>query len=330
MSLHTKPFNIRADDAVPDFRLFLKSDDVAFSFTIFEGLHQELLGYLTSVLYHVITLAEQSPAQTGGTQEISPDHVHQALSLRGETHPGITLAKYLHRISEEIDDSGMSTTKRSHLEQYVDPPGKVSWWQMPLAGACPFPGEEDMLAEDDGDSTTSEDSSEEEDDQLDEAIDELDMAYDALLETALWDAVERDQPMKMDDMDDPWEAGPAGSSSGTVEMEKAKNARMAYERIRKDTSKARRQRHIAKHRSTKFPTTRLRKLSRRERKIRSAAVVVDSSDEEVREGEGSGESEEGGGTEASDEEDEEEEEDWSAHDTSEEEEVDGYERGLER
>lgn len=218
--------------------------------------------YLKPLLLRIVILAEQSLHQTPEKQpEITSDHVYQVLALRGEDHPGSTVISYIRRLvrkakddedgegdePEENAESGMSSVKRTKLATYVDPSGKMAWWQMPLAQPD-GPIKEAEGVDDDASSTMSD----QEDAQLDEAMDTLDQADDESYEGGLWRAIEaevpdegvplrergskRKQSLEADDDNEGDEIGPS---------------RAAFIELQSEIGKARRHRHALRLRSMK-------------------------------------------------------------------------------
>jgi len=240
-------------------------EDLSLSFTVLQDLHVELLAYLKPLIYQIITLAENSLIQTlDDPPEIIANHVHQALASRGErfeasanslTRQSVEDATETPSLGHLDDEAKVSAIKRSRLETYVDPPGDVSWWQMPLAQ----PDDQDEVEEESDEDDLSSTLTDQEDFELDEAMDAMDRAYDEVHEGRLWRAAEGDL-----------EEGEGGEDD-----EGAGEARAALLRAQSEIIRARRHRHAMRNRAftAMTPNSGIRVKKERARRFRLSDTV---------------------------------------------------------
>jgi hypothetical protein len=150
---------------------------------------------LIPLLYSLINTVEAQQAQLADTEAddgrrgwVNGVDVYQALAFRGEEPPGRVLEEY---VGEQVVGGNM----RRRLRVRVDPPGELGWGQMELVGPPPEKTwneenegvELEEVEESDRESTLTD----EEDIKLDELLNELDTAYDGVLEEGLWNEKEK-------------------------------------------------------------------------------------------------------------------------------------------
>lgn len=188
------------------------------SFELIGDLFDEVLMYVRQLVYTTLVLAEQEPDGEPPLREVNAEHVRAAQALRGEQQPSTVIQAALRKLSQlgglegdsEPDeppdeglsaglssvtpsDSNASTNRSSHSRRSQQSvPDDLSSWQS-LEKPVVVPPE-------DGEAPYRRTLTDDEDEDLDAALEEADVALDALLDAQLHSAADHnDKDTLVDD-----------------------------------------------------------------------------------------------------------------------------------
>ncbi|WVR09223.1 hypothetical protein IAU60_006286 [Kwoniella sp. DSM 27419] len=291
------------------------------SFVVLRMIKDELLRFLRPLIHQTILVAEQAYLQSAedGTQEVTKYHVGQAIAKDTPVHPLRVVEDAIARIfsgadvepgeedSEVSEDRDVdaereespvamssqgvgqahepkSNLRRARYPARLLPHSNVPWHLMsvlPLAEDLEQvnhdgPHEEDL--EEQGDGIISD----HEDGQLEHALHIMDEEHDRRYESALWDVLHKDEQDEgeMDDGGEVWTSRTVRLARGRVVRPRSQ-VEKEYIQLLFATDSARRKRRVAERQAEMYPTTRLRKRARRDRKEIMPALIVESDDESV-------------------------------------------------
>ncbi|WVW79101.1 hypothetical protein I302_101065 [Kwoniella bestiolae CBS 10118] len=273
------------------------NDPRGISFNVLQGIHSLLVNQLRQLIYNTIIIAEQAyfqqpPDDDNVTFEISREHVHQALLRVGLVHPQEIILDFIDRLfdneddQDELDDPEGEKEKEDIAEEEevgvripryrsaVLPPGEVQWKDIPYMSTSPSQAGDEEEEKDEEYKGSSDGETEAEDLELDELLDKMDEAHDKLYEKALWGAVDG-------------KAGEEGDRSEiwTMDRKNELKSEREYINLLLSTDSLRRKRRYQESIYQRYPTTRIKKLARANKRMKSNAWIVDSdSDTSAEEG----------------------------------------------
>ncbi|WRT68861.1 uncharacterized protein IL334_005842 [Kwoniella shivajii] len=258
----------------------------------------------------------QRPEEDGKEPEITSDHVYQALNMLGLDHPLEAINHALERIfdnsdldrenidgveqnpedhedgttsvQDETQDEEVSAIEEqtSDKEELVNvrqpnypvttfPPKYQSWHLIPhfvtTDDRVDINDEEDPVMIDD----LSDAATEIEDAELDSALDRMDKAHDRIYEKSLWKAFKSGEALQEeDDRGEVWATTPP--TFGVDHTRKVLKSERDYATLLLSTDADRRKRKHWERMQTRYPTTRIRRLARANKRLKSSAWIIDS------------------------------------------------------
>ncbi|WVQ64133.1 uncharacterized protein L199_002294 [Kwoniella botswanensis] len=274
------------------------TDPRGMSFSALQGIHSLLVNQLRRLIYSSILIAEQSYLQhpsddhDGPLPQISPEHVHQALLKEGLVHPSELILEFIERLfdnepNDNQDEQDIEVAEGDNQDKEEEevgvrigryhaailPPGEIQWNDIPYISTHSNEEEEEDrqgMYDDISDAAT-----EIEDKELDEALYKMDEAHDKQYEKSLWVAVDDGN----DDVD--------RSEIWTKDRKNETKSEKEYINLLLSTDSARRKRKHKENIHQRYPTTRIKKLARANKRMKSNAWIIDS-DSDSSEDEGNG------------------------------------------
>ncbi|WWC91409.1 uncharacterized protein L201_006353 [Kwoniella dendrophila CBS 6074] len=266
------------------------------SYPVLKGIHTLLVHQLRQLIYHSITIAEQSNHQQPPLDEetvptLNADHVHQALLRANLKHPQEIIQDFIDRIfqddegeddKERTDDKDEELVRIPQYNQAIFPPGEIPWRDIPFISTQNTTQNEhddegkdniqDIL-EDDG---LSDCATELEDNELDAALNTLDEAYDRTHEDLLWASMKND---KIEEFEE------SHRIMGNVVDDMRQISRLNKEEIKAEQEylslllqidSSRRKRKYVERQQQRYPTYRIKLSARSNRRMKSTAWIIDS------------------------------------------------------